>query len=628
MSIVDNRFFFNDCTDNTQVCGESTATPTDDVEDPGAVIQGATSIAFQVADAQEVLLFAEDTSGTAFSFDMTTKTIYENVKHNLGETFEDSGSGGLGGQIAFGDSADGAGGDIVGYNVNGNDVAGFPYLFRFTSIKLDVSVIVADPGVVDVNFSTYAGDQTTLDLATVQQIGYGSFNVEKAISTGKNAWMDGIYFIENQGVGGSPNGIALSITGGTAATPETTPGVAAADVAVGAGMVNNPKGTEFGFFAPTEWGDAAADSFYTGTDEQWYWIGDNAGGHNVAENHFPFRLIGDAGSTNSWVLNRVVIVNTGRRAQFDMSDPNMDFMQLTGCSLIGLGTITLPRNDADKFCNTTTFVNCDQIDLQSIDANILSFSGTNALGTTGSPFSLEVGSPLGPSDGAIVWDEIISDPQNQDNVTFIANAGSPRPRGHAIEIRPLGVLNGSPGVALGSPQIREYNIDGYTFDGYSTNDGTFGSPSFENLNAIWFINPEDDNIGVTINLSDSSATNPVGGGTDSFSFRRRVGYTGKVSINSTVTVTITVLDIAGNPIQNAQTAVFLAADGSQILNADTNASGVASGSFGGGVPADVSVRVRKNSPGDTRYFPVNTPQEITSTGLNLTVTLQEDEIAV
>ena len=101
--------------------------------------------------------------------------------------------------------------------------------------------------------------------------------------------------------------------------------------------------------------------------------------------------------------------------------------------------------------------------------------------------------------------------------------------------------------------------------------------------------------------------------------------TGIVVFQGSVPITITVNDTATDPIELAQTAVFLTSDDSEILNTDTNASGVASGSFAGATPADCYVRVRKSSTGYTRYVPLSTTATIaSSTGLDLQVTLRID----
>lgn len=588
MSLFDNRVHLQDCENNNEVGGDTTAAPTAAVNDSGAVIEGTNSIAFQVDDAQEMILFEDDSSGTLINVDMSDVTVYMNVKHNLGESFAN-----LGGQIVFSDGLTGAGAEIIGYNVNGNDVAGFPYLFRYTTIKLDVSVIVAAPGTVDVDFFEYNGAEVDLDHTAVLQIGYGSFNVEKAISTGKNAWIDGIYYIANSV--SSVTGYAVSIEGGSSGTPETMVDVAADDVAVGMGLFNNPKGSEYGFFGPTQWGDGAAgDTYFEAIDNQWFFIGDNAGGHVVALSHFLFRLVGVSGSTNSWVINRVVIVNTGVRAPFDMSDAEMDIVKMTAATFVDLGVITMPAQDTgNKFALNTVFINGDQLLLSSLDMD-----GCTYIGTT-------------DANGAIIWDETVADQEKQINQRFVRNGVH-----NAIEIAPTGA----------GPFT--YDVDGLIADGFASQD----DGDAVEAEKVFFINPSTLDADININLANSSAINIGGGadtGTEGFSFREVGSYTGTVTITQTVTLTITVADSSdGSPLEDVFVSIRDAGDNSLISEGRTNASGVYSDT-GYNYTGDTTVviNVRKSSPGDTRYFPKADGNTIISTGMNASIQMTEDSIA-
>ncbi len=96
-------------------------------------------------------------------------------------------------------------------------------------------------------------------------------------------------------------------------------------------------------------------------------------------------------------------------------------------------------------------------------------------------------------------------------------------------------------------------------------------------------------------------------------------------IQGSVVVKVTVSDAVGDPIENAQTSVWLSSNDSPILNDDTSPSGVLQGSFPGATPADCYIRVRKSSTGDTKYIPFSATGTIqSSTGLNLAVTLTVD----
>jgi hypothetical protein len=110
-------------------------------------------------------------------------------------------------------------------------------------------------------------------------------------------------------------------------------------------------------------------------------------------------------------------------------------------------------------------------------------------------------------------------------------------------------------------------------------------------------------------------------------------------VNNAVTIRVEVADEAGDPIENAQTSlhaletVGTITEGDEIMNKDTNASGVAEdtgfnyeGAFD---PSglDVVCDVRKSSSGTTRYFAFSQDVTIDSDGLLVFVTLIEDPIA-
>lgn len=100
-----------------------------------------------------------------------------------------------------------------------------------------------------------------------------------------------------------------------------------------------------------------------------------------------------------------------------------------------------------------------------------------------------------------------------------------------------------------------------------------------------------------------------------------------VVIQGSVTVTINVKDTDGNAISGVQTGVYVTSDRTELLNTDTNGSGVASTSYAGSTPVQVEVRCRKASSGSTKYINYSSIQNIASgTGLTLDVTLREDTI--
>lgn len=101
---------------------------------------------------------------------------------------------------------------------------------------------------------------------------------------------------------------------------------------------------------------------------------------------------------------------------------------------------------------------------------------------------------------------------------------------------------------------------------------------------------------------------------------------GSTVINNAKTIKVTVKDITGTAIENVRVSVRKVSDNSAILDDVTNASGIVSGTFNYAVDIAVKVVVREASTPTPKYFPVTSPQTITVTGLDTSITLIEDPI--
>ncbi|MGI9317647.1 MAG: hypothetical protein ACR2QW_09970 [bacterium] len=569
MAVTDNRTHLIDGENNNNVSGDSDAQPSSATSDAGAVIEGTNAIAFQTDDAQEALLFDQDTGESTFSVNMSDMTVYMMVKYANGETFAN-----LGGLVCLGDGADGAGGDIVGYAVTGADVPGLPYDFRYGCMKLDVSVVVASPGTNNVDYYQYNGTEAGLNHNAILQVGYGTFGLVKAVSSAPNAWFDGFYYIAN-------DSYAASITGGTVGTPETMADVAGDDITDGMGMFNNPKGSEYGIFAPTEWGDdGTADSYFTSDSEQWYFIGDNQGGHAVGATHFPMRVVGNATGTNSWVITNTVMVNTGTESQFDMSDSNMDTATMDGCTLIDFGTIQLPN------ATTKTTLNCAFLTCGEVTSNGGDMTGSKILTPD-----------IAANEAGLIWD-LNQDPNGElDDMTFTKTSGTAH---HAIEF----------GTSIPTSEITLTGIDFGT--DFSASENT--SPTAEAGDETFAF--RDTTGTLTVNLV---------GCTGNFGFYS-AGVV--VTVSESVSVSFEAVDKTDAAIQSVRVTAYLVSDDTEVINTTTNASGLATTSFGGSTPADVYYRYRKSSTGSTKYVNLSGFGTIAvGTGLTIKRSMTEDSVA-
>ena len=384
---TDNRTLINDCDANTGWSGDDTANA---IATAGSFIEGAGALSTQLSNADEEMSTTEDSvGGGAFGpVDWSDFTVYMNIKDKLGDSFANGGA-----QFVIGDGT-----DRIGYFIAGNDAVGMPYALFFAAYKLDISVVDNAPGVVDTNFHEYAGTEANNNLAAVTVMGFGSLHLAKAVGSIDNVIMDGFYAIAN-------DSYALTINGGTVGTPETMTDVAGDDITNGWGLIANPFGTQFIFFGPTEWGESAAnaDHYFTASGEQWYWMGDNSGGHAVGATHFPFRVVGNATDTGLFRMTSVAIVNTGTPAEFDCSDTDIDTLEIDLSSAQGLASFQAPSaGGTSRFCTNTIFSECGVV-----THNGASMNGSSVLSST-----------VAADDGALFYDEVADPDGEMDGMSF------------------------------------------------------------------------------------------------------------------------------------------------------------------------------------------------------------------
>ena len=445
---TDLRTQLNDCEDDAQTfttsgaqLGTSTLT--------GQFYEGSASVEVQHSNNNDRTSTTGDSAGSTFNLDFSDTTVYILVKDNLIDTYEQSTGGNGGAQLVLGDGT-----DLIGYPVGGNNAVGLPLTPFYNCYKLDVSVVVASP---PSNVAVYSGSEANLDQTAITVVGYGSLHLAKAQGSIPNVNIDSITYIAN-------GSYALRINGGSSGTPETMADVAGDDITNGWGMVGNPLADQYQFFAPTEWGEPAAnaDAYFSATNEQWYWLGNNSGGHTIGSGNFPFRVVGNATDTVSFVLDTVVIVNIGARAEFDISSSNVTTLEITDVSFTDLGAITGPPNDSgNKTLTRISLNNCDQANFDDVDIIDLTVNGTT------------------DANGAIVLDTA----GNSDNI--IGAVFNSDGTGHAIYITATGT----------------YDFDAWFFNDYGA-DTTTDAVVYNNSGGA-----------VTINILNGGDTPTVRNGT-------------------------------------------------------------------------------------------------------------------
>lgn len=371
-------------------------------------------------------------------------------------------------------------------------------------------------------------------------------------------------------------------------------------------QITNGDATEYGtFVAAAEFNDKNSTGARTGftlLDSGYHRLGlfQYQDGAYKWQGHF---LMGTAGTAVDFRdSNRLIFVLNTKHvtANFNLFEVRHASSRVdwTGITIIALGTVSRGRflvtNNADVNLSSCTFTDMDTFTFMAASAALnCIFRRTNAVtapgsNLTGSTFETPT---VAANTSAVIWD-VNTDPNGLlDNTTFSKGTNAH----HAIEF----------GTALVLPM--SITLTGIDFTGFSATAG--GTNGDETLHI------KDTTGTLTINLV--GCTGNIG--------YRTEGAT--VVLSSSVPITVTVKDKAGTVIPGVRTAVYLTSDRTEVINLDTNGSGVASGSFTGSTPATCEVRCRKGSSADSpRYIAFSSIQTISTTGLDFAVTLIEDTI--
>lgn len=260
----------------------------------------------------------------------------------------------------------------------------------------------------------------------------------------------------------------------------------------------------------------------------------------------------------------------------------------TNISIAALGTTSKGKltvtDNADVNFDSCTFTDMDTFIFQSNSTILNSTFRKCGLVTQGSAvFTSCTFTNTTNSVKAILSDN----PQNISNCTFVSSGTK-----HAIELT---------SACVGGT----YTFTSNTFTGYASSNGSTGNEAIYN------------NSGGLVTLNIISSTSPS----------IRNGSGASTIVNNAVSLTIKVVDKNNSSVENAQTAIYRTSDDLQLMNGDTNASGVATSSFNYISDTAIYVRIRKSSTGTTKYYPASTVGTITSVGYSATITLIEDTTA-
>ena len=189
-------------------------------------------------------------------------------------------------------------------------------------------------------------------------------------------------------------------------------------------------------------------------------------------------------------------------------------------------------------------------------------------------------------------------------------------------INVTGVTSGNRWCSVASPVIFENNIfTGSASTGHAIRITSTGTYSFIGNSFISF-GADGTNSAAIFNDSGGLVTLNITGGGSTPTIRNGAGAS--TVVNNAVTLTITVLDSSGVPIQNATVAIFTDNVGEvELMNELTNASGIATESYAYITDQPIFIRIRSAS-GATAYLDLETTGTINATGFTFEARLQVD----
>lgn len=456
--------------------------------------------------------------------------------------------------------------EIILYNA-GNDRTVFQHSINqvlFQCFLIDVDYLDTK----NTNGEIYAvsGSYASFDPTAITEVGAYYVTLSKALAGGTNIWCDVIRY----GTGG------ISITGGTTGDRGNFQEVCVEDRSTadlkGHGIIREYTAKTYGCQGPITIGT-------TSTGDTWF---EDSGfsltfeDRDVGDDKFKIILLGNVtgGEETHLYLSNGTIASARPGVELDFSSTGINTIDIDGMTFSALGgLITFPTDSASY---SHDIVNSLFDGADAINAGATTFTGNTI-----------ISSVVAADTSALIWN-VATDPDGYlDNITIAKTDGVAH---HGIE--------------FGTTSPLTINLTNPTAIGFNASDGQNDS----------FFHVKRTGGTVTINVT---------GGVGNFKYKT-AGAT--VNVVQSVPITITVIDADGDPIENAQTSVFLLdSPYTEIMNKDTLASGVASGTYGGSTPEDVVVKVRKSeTTDDPRYFAYSRTQVIGSGGLTLTVTLEEN----
>jgi len=463
----------------------------------------------------------------------------------------------------------GDGTNRIAYAVGGSDGTAF----RHDTGPVKWACFLLDIANKPANFVALAGSEASLNEAAITQVGVYFSTLVKSVGGADNCFWDIIRFADNGDdvvmQGGTTSGAAGN--GSEAAAVDRGTGNQQAY-----GVIRELASGVYGIQGNLTVGNSASssDQYWTETNVTYAWEDRGLSSNN----YYRFVLIGSSTATNCEVSFTACsfVVPSAASASFDGNGADLTVCTVTDSTFIGFDQGIETSDDTGDDWTGNTYVDCDQVVANGCDLSDSTFSGyTGAANTSYLAYNLA------------------ADPDGElDDLTFTMSGTNH----HAIE--------------FGADIVSPLTLRGCDFSGFSASQNNDAS-------IFHFL---DTTGSITLNLVDCTSDVAF---TNSY---RTAGAT--ITIAESVSVSITIVDQAGDPIQDVRVSIYLESDDSEVMNTLTNASGVASTTFSGATPADVYIRWRKSSTGSTRYFPDSSTGTIAAgTGLASQFVMRVDNIA-
>lgn len=485
------------------------------------------------------------------------------------------------------------------------------------------------------------GGSAAPSLTAITQFGFGIYNVVAPSGNALNIFVDVVRY---------GSGIVVTSTAGD---DITFANIATEDFssATGAafGIIREIQPGVYGVQGDILLGDTAGNSIDFKDDNAIVIFEDRVRGTGTNTN---FQFSGQHSATGTFSLELGIVVGSGddesgrsgvlffsanpasQPVDFDFSDSDIEDVFLYGCIFTNLrgGNIKFSAdatNGISHHLSGCNFSGCAQVDTgRTVVRNSL-FAATGDTAAAllwNSNIDIKKCNFIGHTTGAAIehdtWNGSESGTVTTANAagTTLIDSAATFTGNVAVNDIVYNETDGSFGTVISvdsNIQITHTTLSGGTENDWDSSDAYSIATPYVYTDLLFSGNTNDvDNTTSPPNvvaISKSGTSNPSSYPSGDF-----------VVIQGSVLIEFTVQDEDKVVIQNAQTSVFLLdSPFTELMNEDTNASGIASETYTSTTPVDIKWRVRKSeTTDDPRYYAQSGTGQISTSGFSLLVTLK------